>query len=249
MIDMATRKVRFNNIVHVVSIDKTLQDRITDVQIAKDEVVHFLKATVGYVFLSIGKHLRTRTHTSPQSPLNSDYMMNKFRKAASELTDSKDIVRTVSTTLADYANKEETVRDVIVNAIKNPKNTIAHYCALVLIKLGLESFIKFNQCANKCYEVVRYAANENDYNIKITRDQMTKPLVEACLNAHGDIQDVLGIDDIRKFDNLLRIASKNRCSFVVSTYGNQLAGANKLHYGPRGGKYVVVNGKKKYIRM
>ena len=29
---------------------------------------------------------------------------------------------------------------------------------------------------------------------------------------------------------------------------NTKGGTNKLHIGPRGGKYVVVSGKKKYIK-
>lgn len=248
------KTVRFGDKLESVKIfERDMADAATDLVMAKDAVLHFLNSTVEDAVATHGKHMPSRKNKSPQSPVNNLYVSREFVKAIKEIAYSQNT--TISEDVAEkifnyiYENFDTRVSDFLKIAIDHPKNGIIMYAAAIVTRLGLKTFIEYNHCANKCHELMTFSKDLNDYSIRITADGRNhRSLRNMCTGAHDEIEKALLIDDIRKFDNILRIASSGKCSFVRAPYAGGSRKTNKtIHTGPRGGKYVIVNGKKQYV--
>lgn len=231
--------------------EKTIADRITDVNIAADVLVNFLERTVEDALTTTGKHLRTRQRTSPQSPINQTYVQQKVYAALQQLTHpSVPSAQSVNDLLQYYNRRMRwNVHHVFMEAAKED-NQLIRFAAKVLIIIGLESFIAFSQCMNECYKVIEYDETEDHIRV-LPYGKQNSELKDACLTAHDRIERALKMDDIRPFDYLLRQASKNKCSLLkkpnIMTRSVRRGGDAVVHTGPRGGKYILVKGKKVYV--
>lgn len=230
--------------------EKTTADMITDVQIATETIVDFLGRTVEDVFSTSGKHYRTRERKSPQSPVNMSYVETKVYQSLHQLVHPHVPSNKSTHLVLDYlkANKQHKVSEIFVDAVSKRDN-ISQYSATVLIMLGLEPFVRYNQCMNECYKALEYT--DTDDNLKPRIKPFGKEhteLKDACLNSHSRIVKAMGVSDIRQFDYFLRRASMNTCSLLYKPYKRVRKGGSRVvHTGPRGGKYTVVNGNKVYV--
>lgn len=250
---MSRKTVRFTDKIDSRVIQHHTPERVMDVEIATDTIVKFLNTKVGDVIVTAGKHYSSHTRRSPQSPVNYDKMTRNYNKALQYVFNTNAPRRELATPVTEYIqkNSEKRIKTVIHEAIMNPNQNDVFYTSLVLIKMGLKSFIDFKHCLNSCPEILSYATNPNEFTVRVTKlGQNNKTLLNACINAHNVIEDTIGIDDIRKFDELLRVASRGRCYLAIppSRAAPVAAGSSHMiHQGPMGGRYILVDGKKKYI--
>lgn len=253
------KTVRFNESTEEQRVVHGLHDHLKDVYVAKEALLNFLQLKIGDVILTPGKHMPTRGKRSPQSPLNSELATNIYLKTLDKIFHPhkapKDLVESISKYLSKHMNQP--IHEVIKRASDNPDDRTAVYTAVLMIRIGLKTFIDYNQCTNKCFAMLQDKTGSKDFPVCITHDGKKHfELLIECLHAHNEVEKALGVNNIAKFDELLRFASNNKCSMTrpqhVPQYslkhnGGGVASSNKLHTGPRGGKYIIVNNKKKYI--
>lgn len=95
-----------------------------------------------------------------------------------------------------FENMNQPVASVFNRAIKL-RDPVAHFSALILMHAGLLNVYFTIHCKNKCHHEKRPSA-----------------VKAACRQMHQAIKTAIGIDEIRPFDRLLRIASNNRCTIT-----------------------------------
>jgi hypothetical protein len=203
-----TKSVTFAPTNETRSYTKPEAEIVNDLQMITDVIVDFLNRTVDDVMV-MDLH-------SPQSDKDVARAQRKIAQVLKSLLhSSKSTTEAQVVSYLDKAAKQGSlVKDVISATINDSnRNNKAVYGSMVLIMVGLESFLKFNHCLNQCYKVLEYSETEDE--IRVLWDGKKNPQIkDACLNAHSDIEKALGIDDIRKFDAFLRMASSNHCSLL-----------------------------------
>jgi hypothetical protein len=139
---------------------KDEHDMVTDVQVASHELVDFLNRSVHDVIQTTGKHMRTRHNTVPQSPVNTERVQRKIGQTIKRvMTANKqsavkedDIIDFLATSSQDKVRVKQVIFDAIADDGVDER---AMYSAMVLVLVGLESFLKFNHCKNKCYKALQ----------------------------------------------------------------------------------------------
>lgn len=187
------------------SYTKQVREIVNDLQIITDVLVHFLNRSVDDVM-----KMNVHAHASKDIARTQAKIIKVLQRL---LRSSKSTTEAhVISYLDECANQGSYVKDVISSAI-NTRSSVATYGSMVLMMVGLESFLKFNHCMNQCYKVLEYSDDADE--IRVLRYGAKNPNIKgACLNAHTAIENALGIDDIRNFDVILRMASMNQCSLL-----------------------------------
>lgn len=202
------------------SNDKSVAQILSELKSVEEAVIDFLKRPVYKILIHWGKDFRGTDQLSARQ--HAAYM-NQFAKA---MIGDDVLVRD-----AVYAyliqNLAAPASELIHKAIEQPRDSINRVASLFILHAGLNTFFKFNQCKNKCYEVIRYHPTEWRVDA-LPLGKSHGELLDACMDSHGRIQDAIGIDDIRAFDKLLHIASKGKCSLIA--HPSQAGGASPRPY-------------------
>lgn len=221
---------------------------MTEIVFVKDVLIKFLRSPVEDILYTAGSHysslVKTKgkpieTHYPPvelSDDVNHHMVVRQFVSAMHKymLPDknpnddaSKEFIKIVNTYLKEILSKKQLVADVFKtyleiakhnNTSEDDKKKIEFAC-LVLLRLGLYSFFKFNQCQNKCNTVMQYKGNLIVPPKTTVSNRNYRDIYGTCLLAHGQINNELGIsaNDFHKitiFNDLLLKASDNKCSLL-----------------------------------
>lgn len=121
----------------------------------------------------------------------------------------------ISSTILDWMDtKPIAAAEAVQLALAFPNNYVLRKSVITLIRMGMKSFIDFNQCMNQCHKVVNVAAGR-----VVTRIGVRVAFQEVCLDSYARIESALGINNhpnysITHFDVLLQEASGGTCSIV-----------------------------------
>ncbi len=190
------QKVTFSkrNTVQLVS-PKGVKDQEAEVIYVKQAVLSFLRENVFDVVEDLGRYVRGNMNHDYVDHEYISYTMAKMTRSLFGAKYAQLFFERMITNLEAYSDR--TVADLIQNALRTPEGDILRASAILILRIGLKTFIEFKQCVNEC-------ANTPNSTIK-----------QACAKAHSEIEEELGRKTIHKFDELLRKASHDTCSLAA----------------------------------
>lgn len=224
---------------------KSAKERVINVVAIREIIVDFLNTTVAQVLVAHGEHMPNRLSKQKIGTNDTDtgrmirkltdtmssvlswshvthYMKWKFGAELDQWTGDFDRLRTAVTDFIRF-NMHKTMADVMRMALSG-RGPVATYASIILISIGLHSFLTFNQCSNSCYRYAHYDEEAAEYKIYLRKNAKREhELVDECLGTHQTIEKLIDHDDIRDFDNLLLLASGHRCSLIRKTSANERA--------------------------
>jgi hypothetical protein len=182
----------------------------SDIGIARDNIITFLKRTIDDVVNQLGQHYRNNENTDTINDMRLVRNVNKIIKQCGFEKIQKQITANILLHLGTP------VHSLLGSVLKNhAENSIEYKSAVVLVAIGLDVFIKYNHCVNICYKAAQYNPEPDVNEIQISRyGHDNRDIVNSCLQFHQEVEELLGIEDIRLFDDILRDASKDKCSIV-----------------------------------
>lgn len=193
------KSVSFVDKPSIIHYTKPENELILNVRLITDRIVHFLRDNVGHIMSYDIASIRSLTARA-------------LKGLSDKIKITPEVVESVATFLDK--NKLKRISLVIQDAVVS-QDMMQLYAAITLIRVGLKSFLDYNHCVNKCHRTAKYGETDFTVKIKDYGKQFGK-LKDACFDAHQEIEDAIGIDDIRLFDVLLRAASRNKCSLLKS---------------------------------
>lgn len=184
-----------------------------NIRFSTDVILDFLEKNVADVVNELSQDLRYEVTKNDR--------VNWLFKAIAETVKKRDGFDlkadhiAVSGTILDWMDRKPiVVAEAVQMALTLPNSYVVRKSVITLIRMGLQSFIDFNQCMNQCHKVVNVAAGR-----VVTRFGVRVAFQEVCLDSYARIESALGINNhpnysITNFDALLQEASGGSCSIV-----------------------------------
>lgn len=231
--------VRFAETVQVKEYEKESPGKLaSDITYVKDVLVYFLNMQVSDVLNTAGQHFTSLVETNGKPsathypPKEIHDHVNTQRVSAQFLHEMNRLIYPYTHSQNSLNNVEQflaTVHDMKISHVIHlhlyPTSTLTHsqkkileFACLVLIRLGLPSFLMFKHCKNKCYRVMQFDKNI----LQKSPSKQGSKLYNVCKDAYEDIRVALNIHDgdasaFRAFDALLKKASNDQCSLFENT--------------------------------
>lgn len=192
--------------------DEDIHEYVRDVERLTDTLVQFLQRTVKENIYHLGQHYKGYENDDKSY---ADIFEHKYKKISEKvLKNDMDELEGVYETLFNFLDKPTAflLRSMFQMHNNSTHHTSReykrlHWCAIIVILIGLGSFLEYGHCLNKCAEALVYA-KDND-NISFSQWGVTVPdFARLCYSSHGTIEEALGWDDIRDLDRLLQEASQ-----------------------------------------
>lgn len=195
--------------------DADLHDYMRDVERVTDTLVQFLGRTVKENIYHLGQHYRG--HDNDDNSY-ADIFEKKYKKISEKVlqNDAEKELEGVYETMLDYVDKPTShlLRTLFKMQSHKTSNTAnatreykrLHWCAMIVMLIGLGSFLEYGHCMNKCADALIYLKDRNE--VWFSHWGTTVPeFANMCSSSHGAIEDALGWDDIRDMDRLLQETS------------------------------------------
>lgn len=211
------RQVTFDkNEKHVREFhDEDMNEHFRDVERVTETLVQFLKRTVKDNTVHLGQH--HRGHENDEASY-ADVFEHQYQRIAQKvlqipkeqfLAELDGVYETMmeyldhpTAKLLQHLFRMQTVRNT-----KSKEYRQLHWCAIIVMLSGLESFLEYGHCLNKCADALLYYKDRDE--IWFSNWGVAVPeFARLCLKSHRAIEAALGWDDIRDLDRILQEASQ-----------------------------------------
>lgn len=186
----------------VAEISRTSVDDMRDTRIALDSIIDVLERTVGYILGNLEEDFR---HVDASRRTRN---LDKIRNALG-YSSREDMYQAVWEYLT--SNQGMTVAEFIKRHIDHRGSAMEYVSCIMLLRIALDSWVKYNHCTNQCSSVHRYERKHDTIHVQL---RTHVPLRKLCNDKHDAIMGLLGIDDIRLFDEMVSEVSAGKCSIV-----------------------------------
>jgi hypothetical protein len=115
--------------------------------------------------------------------------------------------------------------------------TFEYIIVLILLKFVTQK--QRISCKNKCPAL----KNDGFQSIEIGKEDIGS----ACVGLYKKIKERLGKYEVNFFIKVLVLVSDGKCTILQMNGGRKKQVMNQIITGPRGGKYTMIHGKKRYL--
>jgi hypothetical protein len=194
----------------------TLTEHMRDVERVTETLIKFLKTSLRDNIFHLGQH--RKGHENDDRSFDDIFEIHyvSVTKKVLQVKSDADLqveLGGIYETMYDYIEKPTAylLRDLFKLQAsfnrKSDKYRRLHWCAIIVILIGLGTFLQYGHCVNKCADALSYSEDRDEIRYSPWGKDVPE-LASLCLKSHRQIEDALGWDDIRDMDRLLQEASQ-----------------------------------------
>lgn len=217
--------------VRTYTPDEDIQEHIRDVERITETLVQFLRRSVKDNVYHLGQHRRGYENDERSiAEVFEKYYQRIARKVVAAPTEYAftQELDGVYETMMEYLDRPTAHLLRHLFQMQVSKNTQSneyrrvHWCALIVMLVGLGTFLEYGHCINKCAEALVYSDDRDEIRFS-TWGKSVPEFARTCERLHSLIEDALEWDDLRDMDRLLLEASAiarkgaKACSLTLPT--------------------------------
>lgn len=196
--------------------DEDMQEYVRDVERVTDTLLQFLQHTVRENIYHLGQHYKGDENDDRSF---ADKFEKQYQKVARKVLqfDSQDAfeqeLEGVYGTMMEYLDRPTSHLLRRLFQMEASRNTASkayrqlRWCAIIVMLIGLGSFLEYGHCLNKCADALVYYHDR--YEIRFSHWGVTVPeFAKLCIRSHRDVEEALGWDDLRDLDRIMQEVSQ-----------------------------------------